>query len=178
MFALGSYLNREQYGKTPLLYGPTYASPVERDDTGAAVMTKASKYVKEVKASPDEPDRYKEIDDNYNTEYSYPSSTKMLFPRLYDSSAKDKYLRCMGTIDTHPVETGSSVVDVPTFSENIRYFFQYQLNYMYWRYFLWNLPAVRTTCRVKAKSTTATGSAAFRLSTTPASATRICSPTT
>ena len=48
----------------------------------------------------------------------------MLFPRLYDSSAKDKYLRCMGTIDTHPVETGSSVVDVPTFSENIRYFFQ------------------------------------------------------
>lgn len=101
-------------------------------------MTKASKYVKEVKASPDEPDRYKEIDDNYNTEYSYPSSTKMLFPRLYDSSAKDKYLRCMGTIDTHPVETGSSVVDVPTFSENIRYFFQYQLNYMYWRYFLWN----------------------------------------
>ena len=138
VFALGSYLNREQYGKTPLLYGPTYASPVERDDTGAAVMTKASKYVKEVKASPDEPDRYKEIDDNYNTEYSYPSSTKMLFPRLYDSSAKDKYLRCMGTIDTHPVETGSSVVDVPTFSENIRYFFQYQLNYMYWRYFLWN----------------------------------------
>ena len=138
VFALGSYLNREQYGKTPLLYGPTYASPVERDDTGAAVMTKASKYVKEVKASPDEPDRYKEIDDNYNTEYSYPSSTKMLFPRLYDSSAKDKYLRCMGSIDTHPVETGSSVVDVPTFSENIRYFFQYQLNYMYWRYFLWN----------------------------------------
>ena len=53
VFALGSYLNREQYGKTPLLYGPTYASPVERDDTGAAVMTKASKYVKEVKASPD-----------------------------------------------------------------------------------------------------------------------------
>ena len=138
VFALGSYLNREQYGKTPLLYGPTYASPVERDDTGAAVMTKASKYVKEVKASPDEPDRYKEIDDNYNTEYSYPSSTKMLFPRLYDSSAKDKYLRCMGAIDTHPVETGSNVVDVPTFSENIRYFFQYQLNYMYWRYFLWN----------------------------------------
>ena len=138
VFALGSYLNREQYGKTPLLYGPTYASPVERDEAGNAVITKASKYVKEVKTSPDEPDRYREMDDNFNTDYSYPSSTKMLFPRLYDSSAKDKYMRCMGTIETHPVETSDGVVDVPNFSENIRYFFQYQLNYMYWRYFLWN----------------------------------------
>ena len=138
VFDLGSYLNREQYGKTPLLYGPTYASPIERDENGTAVMTKAKKYVKEVKTAADDPDRYVEIDDNFNTDYSYPSSTKMLFPRLYDSSAKDKYQRCMGSIETRPVETDGGVVDVPTFSENIRYFFQYQLNYMYWRYFLWN----------------------------------------
>ncbi len=138
VFALGSYLNREQYGKTPLLYGPTYASPIERDEQGNAVMSTASRYVKEVKATPDAPDRYKKIDDNFNTDYSYPSETKMLFPRLYDSQSKDKYQRAMGGIETHPVETSQGVVDVPTFGENIRYFFQYQLNYMYWRYFLWN----------------------------------------
>ena len=26
----------------------------------------------------------------------------------------------------------------PTFTENLRFFFDYQLNFMYWRYFLWN----------------------------------------
>ena len=138
VFALGSYLNREQYGKTPLLYGPTYASPIERDEVDNAVMSKATKYVKEVKTSPDEPDRYRKIDDNFNTDYSYAPSTKMLFPRLYDSSSAEKYKRCMGNIETRQVEVDGKVVDVPTFSENIRYFFQYQLNYMYWRYFLWN----------------------------------------
>ena len=138
VFALGSYLNREQYGKTPLLYGPTYASPIDRDEQGNAVMTKSTRYVKEVKTLPDDPDRYKKIDDNFNTDYSYPSETKMIFPRLYDSQSKDKYQRAMGGIETSPVSTSQGVVDVPTFTENIRYFFQYQLNYMYWRYFLWN----------------------------------------
>jgi hypothetical protein len=27
---------------------------------------------------------------------------------------------------------------MPTFGENLQYFFGYQLNYMYWRYFMWN----------------------------------------
>ena len=33
--------------------------------------------------------------------------------------------------------TGESFVE-PTFAENLYFFFTYQLNYMYWRYFLWN----------------------------------------
>ena len=138
VFTLGSYLNREQYGKTPLLYGPTYASPILRDDTGGAVLTSATKWVKVVKATPDDPDRYKKVDDNMNSDYDYPSSTKMVFPRLYDSMSKDKYQRAMGSIETTSVDTDEGPVDIPTFSENLRYFFQYQLNYMYWRYFLWN----------------------------------------
>ncbi|MFN3918392.1 MAG: DUF2723 domain-containing protein [Flavobacteriales bacterium] len=27
---------------------------------------------------------------------------------------------------------------MPTFAENMRYFFRYQINWMYWRYFMWN----------------------------------------
>ena len=26
----------------------------------------------------------------------------------------------------------------PTFAENLKFFFSYQLNFMYWRYFMWN----------------------------------------
>ena len=145
VFALSSYLNREQYGKTPLLYGPVYSAPVLRDATGNPVSEEATKYEKEVKATPDAPDRYIEIDDEYNRDYRYSPSTNMFFPRLYDSSSKAKYESCMGGIKTKSVQAivydgdnATQTVEVPTFTENLRYFFQYQLNYMYWRYFLWN----------------------------------------
>jgi len=38
------------------------------------------------------------------------------------------------------VETssGPKVVIKPTFIENLRFFFNYQVNWMYWRYFMWN----------------------------------------
>ena len=145
IFSLGSYLNREQYGKTPLLYGPAYTAPIMRDETGGGVIaSEAKKYVKEEKATPDAPDRYIEIDDEFNRDYSYSPDMNMFFPRLYDSAAKDKYERAMGGIEKETVnaqvsESGNTqTVEKPKFSENIRYFFQYQLNYMYWRYFLWN----------------------------------------
>ena len=145
VFTLSSYLNREQYGKTPLLYGPVYSAPVLRDATGNPVSEEATKYEKEVKATPDAPDRYIEIDDEYNRDYRYSPSTNMFFPRLYDSSSKAKYESCMGGIKTKSVQAivydgdnATQTVEVPTFTENLRYFFQYQLNYMYWRYFLWN----------------------------------------
>ena len=144
VFALGSYLNREQYGRTPLFYGPTYASPVLRNSNGLPVITEAKTYTKEVKSTPDAPDRYVEINDDFKRDCEYPSNTKMIFPRLYDSGATDKYQRAMGGIETTSKEVDvysdgvTELKDIPTFSENLRYFFQYQLNYMYWRYFLWN----------------------------------------
>ena len=30
------------------------------------------------------------------------------------------------------------MVNMPTQGENIKFFFSYQLNWMYWRYFMWN----------------------------------------
>ena len=143
VFSLGSYLSREQYGKTPLLYGPVYNAPVKYDETGFAEMKTATKYVKGEKTSPDEPDRYIEIEDDFNSEYVYDPAMCTFFPRLYDSQSEQKYRGAMGTIKTTDVEVetpdgGYTIMQKPTFGENLRYFFQYQLNFMYWRYFMWN----------------------------------------
>ncbi|WP_378185717.1 DUF2723 domain-containing protein [Aquimarina sp. W85] len=46
-----------------------------------------------------------------------------------DNDDYDKFLRSFGTyID----------VEKPSFADNIRYLFEYQIGYMYWRYFMWN----------------------------------------
>ena len=154
VFALADYLNREQYGKTPLIYGPAYTAGIvyQLNDDGTQQPVKKfgkPQYRKQVKNSPDEPDRYKMI--GYTWDYEMTPEMNMLFPRLYAGGASKNYSDWMGGIDTKSV-LATSYVDqdgkpipeyqemktMPTFAENLRYFFSYQLNYMYWRYFMWN----------------------------------------
>ena len=82
VFALADYLGREQYGKTPLLYGPVYSAPILYEMKGDSQLPvkKFGKpiYRKEVKQNPDDPDRYKMIGRNYDYEYS--PEMNMLFP--------------------------------------------------------------------------------------------------
>lgn len=151
VFALADYLNREQYGKTPLLYGPVYTAPILYELKGDVQkpVTKQGKpiYRKEVKSTPDAPDHYKMI--GYEEDYAMSPEMNMLFPRLYASSAGQGYSDWLGGITGKQVEAtvlvdkdGNSVYKEwkmkPTFGENLQYFIDYQLNYMYWRYFMWN----------------------------------------
>ena len=53
-----------------------------------------------------------------------------LYPRIYSMYHADAYESWMGDIKTQD--------GVPTKAENLRYFLSYQVNFMYWRYFLWN----------------------------------------
>ncbi len=132
VFSLGSYLNREQYGDTPLLYGTTYASKIERDAEGAAVITKEKKsYKRVVKTSPEEKDRY--ISYTIPT-YKYSNST--LFPRMHSHSGKPGYSNHI-----QGYEIWGGITDrnsTPSVFENISFLFGYQINHMYWRYFMWN----------------------------------------
>ena len=41
-------------------------------------------------------------------------------------------------VDSQEILGEKSMRISPTFTENLRYFFNYQLNHMYWRYFMWN----------------------------------------
>lgn len=157
VFTLSSYLNREQYGDTPLFFGQSFASypnyEVNTSTGEQVVMTsgKKSEYTKVVKTSPDEPDRYVEVPTDGKPVYSQ----SFFFPRMYSSMPDhvDGYLNWIGeTMQTLPQEDVAPLYDqngnnlseykypipTPTFAHNLRYFLNYQLGYMYWRYFMWN----------------------------------------
>lgn len=115
VFSLLSYLNREQYGDRPLLYGPVYTAEVVGNETDGKVWGQVD-------------DHYEIVDEKIK--YVYNSNDKMLFPRAWQSNFLDK------------VETYKNWLNIgnkpPSMIDNLRFFFTYQLDFMYWRYFMWN----------------------------------------
>lgn len=112
-FSFLGYLNREQYGDRPLLFGPNYNSqPVEVKEGKTLYRKGTDKYENAGKKS----------------EYVYDRTTP--FPRMYSDDARHVgyYKDMLGLDDSH----------FPTLIDNVRFFFSYQLGLMYTRYFLWN----------------------------------------
>ena len=141
IFTLGEYLGREQYGTRPLFYGPAYSSRVALDvQDGYCVPRQTetgTKFVRKEKTSPDEKDTYVELPGRVEYEYAQ----NMLFPRMYSSTHAGLYKQWVN-VEGYEVpydQCGETVmVTMPTQWENIKFFFTYQLNFMYWRYFMWN----------------------------------------
>lgn len=142
IFSLGGYLNREQYGDRPLFYGQTFPAEIARDANGTAISTKGKAiWKKKLKTSENEADRY--IVTGYNEHYEYQPELNMLFPRMYsDKSEHISAYKEWTNFKGRPVQVrtseGTKTVMKPTFAENLAFFLDYQLNYMYWRYFMWN----------------------------------------
>src|SRR5574344_1474230 len=142
IFTLGDYLGREQYGTRPLFYGQTYASKIALKTEGdyCVPITKegAPVYQRKEKASPNEKDSYEII--RHKTDYVY--AQNMLFPRIYSDQYAQAYEDWLGGVTGNEVvydQCGTPVtLKIPTQWDNIKFFFTYQLNYMYWRYFMWN----------------------------------------
>ncbi|MCQ2149638.1 MAG: DUF2723 domain-containing protein [Bacteroidales bacterium] len=120
-FTLVRYLSREQYGSAPLIYGEFF---------GAAADYEKSYY-------------YTPVDGKYfkaegAPKYKYDSDSKMLFPRMW-SSGNEQYRRFY---EQYTGGKGRKVKGSeyrkPTQAANLHYFFDYQLGWMYWRYFMWN----------------------------------------
>ena len=127
IFSLGSYLNREQYGKTPLFYGPAYCSEIDRVEEGEYLVPRQ----KEGQAV------YRPVADSTKQEYEvvrhdidYVYKNNMYFPRMHSARHTKAYEDWMGGVEKKD--------GVPTAAENLRFFLSYQVNFMYWRYFLWN----------------------------------------
>ncbi|MGM9760728.1 MAG: protein O-mannosyl-transferase family [Parabacteroides sp.] len=145
IFTLRTYLAREQYGKTPLIYGQTYVSEVKRENQGGncVAVTKqgAPTYSRVIKQNENEKDHY--YISRYETEYEYADELNMLFPRMFSSDPRHvSAYKEWAQIKGEPVKYNRcgemTTVMKPTFGENLRFFFTYQLNFMYWRYFMWN----------------------------------------
>jgi hypothetical protein len=133
MFSFLGYLNRDQYGSTPLLHGHFYNSPLdpqERYKEGKPVYSQIDgKYViTDHRVIPN-------YDEKFNT----------FFPRMWSSmdpshaQAYQEWGNIKGRRIQHRNESGQAETIIkPTFSENMRFFFRYQVGHMYFRYFMWN----------------------------------------
>ena len=137
VFALGSYLNREQYGDRPLFYGQTFVADVERKDGVPQYEEGAPIWARVIKKSENEPDRYEIIDHKRN--YIYTPELCMFFPRMYSPDGRHVgAYKEWSNFKGKPVSVNGRTVRKPTFVENMRFFIDYQVNFMYWRYFMWN----------------------------------------
>ena len=144
VFSLKYYLNREQYGDTPLFYGQTYNAPVKLDVRGNMCVPVEKKGNAQYAPAPKvegEKDRY--VVTGYKTSYEYMDEFKMLFPRMH--SGQPSHIQAYkewADVEGKKIRydyCGQTKTDYcPTFMENLKFFFRYQVNFMYWRYFMWN----------------------------------------
>lgn len=128
VFALRSYLNRDQYGESPLVYGQYYNAPLVAIDEGEAVYYQNHTTGK-----------YDKIGNKYN--YTYDKRFCTIFPRMHSNSRpyNPQFYQAWGGKLSGPVyQVNGEPVQAPSFGNNLRYFFNYQLVHMYWRYFMWN----------------------------------------
>ena len=132
VFSLLSYLNREQYGDRPLIYGQYYNAPLENGDPyyngNPTYIKKDGKYVIT----------------RYETKRNFDSRFKTIFPRMFSSEKRHvQAYKQWANISGVPIETtdyqgNPKIINKPTFGENLIFFFRYQLGHMYFRYFMWN----------------------------------------
>lgn len=133
-----SYLNREQYGTWPLLYGQYFSAPYDSKNPykdGNPVYTRD-----------DRQGKYVVTDDRKNSIPNYDDRFCTVFPRMwssgqnhitgYKSWTNPREYQRINAIDPQTGE--SKAIEKPTFAQNLGFFFRYQVGWMYSRYFLWN----------------------------------------
>jgi hypothetical protein len=146
VFSLLYYLNREQYGDRPLIYGQYFNAPIISSKDG-----KPSYYKKDSK--------YKE--NNYRVKYKYDNNFTTVFPRMWSSDVAGGHINAyiqwakLKESDLYQAKVdengnpsrdreGKIVYDYskakksPNFAQNLRFFWRYQVVHMYFRYFMWN----------------------------------------
>lgn len=167
LVTLHAFLKREQYGSWPLLYGEYFnsktASPTEFKDRsmnydrrwvvstsrGTDIISfkdekKAKKYIEESGQDYQLDERYFVTNANIREGQIPVYTQNTFFPRMFDRTDTQKingYKAWSGYDPNRKVarsEIGDDGRPIPTFRENIAYFINYQINWMYWRYFMWN----------------------------------------
>jgi hypothetical protein len=126
VFSLSYYINMKQYGSAPKFFGNYYSAPVTD--------------VKKVIAGYNKVDgKYKPY---YHPEYSYDKRFETVFPRMYSTSdpEHETAYKYWGKVVGKKLPGGNEkeTLVCPTFGENLRYFFRYQVGFIYMRYFMWN----------------------------------------
>ncbi len=127
IFSLAYYINMQQYGSSPKLHGPYYNAPPAAVKRIIAGYNKVNgKYIP-----------------YYRPDYEYNKEFTTIFPRMWspDPEHEDAYKywgKVKGRRYSFNTGSGRETLVCPTFPENLRFFFRYQVGYMYLRYFMWN----------------------------------------
>lgn len=141
--SLLSYINREQYGSRPLVYGPHWNARLTAIDEGKVNYRRGDGEYEEI-GTKQEP----VYDDRYST----------FIPRMGDMSEKSKYYpiwcgmedmfmrvnQLEQQVQADPTnkdlrrQLEAAELTKPTTSNNLEFMFKYQMGWMYWRYFMWN----------------------------------------
>ncbi|GEM68235.1 membrane protein [Sphingobacterium mizutaii NBRC 14946 = DSM 11724] len=109
-FSFLGYLSREQYQSEPLFKGPTFNSKIVDVNESAGYRKDAERYEK------------------FENVKGYKYDKEVLFPRMYSQKHADFYKQYLNLADG----------ENPTFLDNMKFFFNYQVGHMYSRYFMWN----------------------------------------
>ncbi|MCL2028356.1 MAG: DUF2723 domain-containing protein [Bacteroidales bacterium] len=122
-YSLLEYLNREQYGQRPLLYGSYFTGRV------TDIKERSPRYVRD-----DEAGKYVKV--SFHPNHIWDPAHTGLFPRMH-STASDRphaqFYRYFSGYDGNPENQRK-----PTMAENMRFFIRYHLGWQYTRYFMWN----------------------------------------
>ncbi len=129
VFSLQAYLNREQYGDRPLFKGHYFNAPITGTQQGRPVYgRKEGKYQVVTR----------------KMSYIYDERFTTIFPRMYSSDPEHvEVYKSWVDIDGTPVRVTNNqgeaeMVKKPSFSDDLAFFFKYQIGHMYLRYFMWN----------------------------------------
>jgi hypothetical protein len=114
------YVSREQFGQQPLLFGQYFTSSWTGLDTTGKL------YAQEKVNGKDE---YVQV--GKKIEALYDGDQKHFFPRIYDNNEQNHITFYRNFLNLGPN-------DEPTSKDNLAYFFGYQMNWMWWRFFMWN----------------------------------------
>ena len=114
------YLQRDQYGEQPLVFGPDFDARVTSIEDGRAIYAPVKKEGK---------DTYELVD--HKPKYEYDPEHVRFFPRIHDFNEGSH-------VSFYRSYLGLAEGESPTAMDNQRFFWGYQMNWMWWRYVMWN----------------------------------------
>lgn len=112
------YLQRTQYGSTPFLTGQ-YFTTQGTQEYGDPIYLPVTK---------DGKTKYEIVDQTIKVNYE----DKHFFPRIWSNDES------RGHVSYYRGQLGLANGEEPTAMDNMKFFMSYQMNHMFWRYFMWN----------------------------------------
>ncbi|MQP51248.1 MULTISPECIES: DUF2723 domain-containing protein [unclassified Flavobacterium] len=131
------YIQAKQFGvdNIPLLKGAIFNAPLDKDfpflNSEPIVSYDA------------ESNRYVTTDDGKYSKINYANEFDMFFPRMFSqkpisATGYSNWVNIKGEKITYPVKGKATDLLKPTFTENLTFFKNYQIDWMYSRYLFWN----------------------------------------